>query len=75
MFGEHYMRDHQMVEVAAEFTEEGVHMGPQRPLTQYLDEQEERHEKLDWIRGNVDKGRGEAALKEFRKLYAETHTS
>jgi len=40
------MRDgYHLIDIAAEFTEQGVHVGPSRPLRQYLDEQSERVER------------------------------
>lgn len=43
MHGERYMRDGQhMIDVAAEFDEREIHVGPSRPIRAYLDEQSER---------------------------------
>jgi hypothetical protein len=45
-YGERYMRDgHHLVDVAAEFDEREVHVGPARPLRAHLQELEEEAEK------------------------------
>jgi hypothetical protein len=45
-YGERYMRDgFHLIDVAAEFDENEVHVGPERPLQSYLDAQEERRLK------------------------------
>jgi hypothetical protein len=45
-YGERYMRDgHHLVDVAAEFDEREVHVGPSRPLRAHLQELEEQAEK------------------------------
>lgn len=69
-YGLRYMRDgFHLIDVAAEFTEDGAHVGPSRPLTQYMEDQDQRIEKLRWVKEQVEKGNGDAALREFRKLY------
>ena len=43
MHGERYMRDgFHLIDVAAEFDERDVHIGPGRPIRAYLEQQEER---------------------------------
>lgn len=45
-YGERYMRDgYHLVDVAAEFDERMIHVGPERPLQSYLDDQDERAQK------------------------------
>jgi hypothetical protein len=45
--GEHYMRDRQILDFAAEF--EGTHhIGPSRPISQFLAEQTERRERREF---------------------------
>ena len=45
-YGERYMRDgYHLVDVAAEFTDEHVHVGPSRPLRFYLDQLDARKER------------------------------
>jgi hypothetical protein len=42
-YGERYMRDgYHLIDVAAEFDEREVHVGPSRPLRAYLDRMDER---------------------------------
>jgi len=45
-YGERYMRDgYHMIDVAAEFDERMVHVGPERPLKAHLEDLEEEAEK------------------------------
>lgn len=42
-YGERYMRDgYHLIDIAAEFDEREVHVGPSRPLRAYLDQMDER---------------------------------
>jgi len=55
-FGPRYMRDGYMtVEVAAEFHGD-KHVGPSRPLRQHVEEQEQRKEKVEWMRQRAERG-------------------
>lgn len=55
-YGSRYMRDgHMMVDVAAEF-HGNKHVGPSRPIRQYAEEQDQRKEKIEWMRQRADRG-------------------
>jgi hypothetical protein len=48
-YGERYMRDgYHLIDVAAEFDESEIHVGPERPLRAYVDDMDERMEKKRW---------------------------
>ena len=48
-YGERYMRDgYHLVDVAAEFDDRDVHVGPARPMRAYLAEQDERKAKREF---------------------------
>ena len=49
MYGKRYMRSgRHLVDIAAEFDEREIHVGPARPIKTYLEEQEERKAKREF---------------------------
>lgn len=71
MYGERYMRDgYHTIDVAAEFDERMVHVGPGRPLRAAVEAQDDRNARLAWIKQQVDKGNSDSAEKELHRVYA-----
>jgi hypothetical protein len=55
--GEHYMRDRQIMDFAMEFEGER-HIGPSKPIKEFMVEQEERVEKRHFIEKVLEGGQG-----------------
>lgn len=57
LHGERYMRDRQVIDFAMEFEGER-HLGPSRPMQEFLDAQDERVEKRKFLKRVLDGGQG-----------------
>lgn len=57
LHGPSYMKDRQIMDIAMEF-EGDKHFGPSKPMTELLDEQEERLEKRKFVKRVLDGGQG-----------------
>lgn len=55
--GKHYMRDWQIIDCAHEMEGE-KHLGPAKPMREFLDQQDARLEKRKFIKRVLDGGRG-----------------